>query len=96
MGTVPVRVNLLNRERRLTNGTGCTSDRYCPIRDLGAVKGGEGLKHHEVVVDFTRRDLFRFALKYPQSRRPGWTEQSSREASSWRHNCSQDATGVSG
>jgi hypothetical protein len=26
---------------------------YCVIRDLGPVKGGKGLKHHEVVVDFT-------------------------------------------
>jgi hypothetical protein len=54
-----------------------------------------GLKHHEVAVDFTRRGLFRFVLKYPQSRRAGWTEHSSREVSSWRHNCSQDATGAS-
>ena len=71
-----------------------SSGRYCPIRDLGAVRGGKGLKHHEVVVDFTRRGLFRFVLKYPQRCRPGRTEQSSREASSWRHNCSQDATDV--
>ena len=26
---------------------------FCVIRDLGPVKGGKGLKHHEVVVDFT-------------------------------------------
>jgi hypothetical protein len=25
---------------------------FCIIRDLGPVKGGKGLKHHEVVVDF--------------------------------------------
>ncbi len=26
---------------------------YCLVRDLGPVKGGKGMKHHEVVVDFT-------------------------------------------
>jgi hypothetical protein len=33
---------------------------YCVIRDLGPVKGGKGLKHHEVVVDFTWRTLAKF------------------------------------
>jgi hypothetical protein len=33
---------------------------YCIIRDLGPVKGGKGLKHYEVVVDFTWRALVRF------------------------------------
>jgi hypothetical protein len=33
---------------------------YCVIRDLGPVKGGMGLKHHEVVVDFTWRALAKF------------------------------------
>ena len=35
---------------------------YCLLRDLGPVKGGKGLKHHEVVIDFSRRgivELFR-------------------------------------
>jgi hypothetical protein len=35
---------------------------YCVIRDLGPVKGGKGLKHHEVVVDFTWRAFVRFVL----------------------------------
>jgi len=35
---------------------------YCVIRNLGPVKGGKGLKHHEVVVDFTWRALVRFLL----------------------------------
>jgi len=30
---------------------------YCVIRDLGPVKGGKGLKHHEVVLDFSLRGL---------------------------------------
>jgi hypothetical protein len=33
---------------------------YCIIRDLGPVKGAKGLKHHEVVLDFTLRALVRF------------------------------------
>ena len=28
---------------------------YCLVRDLGPVKGGKGLRHHEVVVDFSYR-----------------------------------------
>jgi len=35
---------------------------YCLLRDLGPVKGGRGMKHHEVVIDFSRRgivELFR-------------------------------------
>ncbi len=28
---------------------------YCIVRDLGLVKGGKGMKHHEVIVDFNRR-----------------------------------------
>jgi hypothetical protein len=30
---------------------------YCLLRDLGPVKGAKGMKHHEVVVDFSRRGL---------------------------------------
>ena len=30
---------------------------YCFVRDLGLVKGGKGMKHHEVVVDFNRRGM---------------------------------------
>ena len=26
---------------------------YCLLRDLGPVKGGRSMKHHEVVVDFS-------------------------------------------
>ncbi len=28
---------------------------YCFVRDLGPVKGGKGMRHHEVIVDFTPR-----------------------------------------
>jgi hypothetical protein len=35
---------------------------YCIIRDLGPVKGGKGLKHHEVVVNFSWQAFVRFVL----------------------------------
>jgi hypothetical protein len=30
---------------------------YCLVRDLGLVKGGKGLRHHEVVVDLSLRGI---------------------------------------
>jgi hypothetical protein len=30
---------------------------YCLVRDLGLVKGGKGLRYHEVVVDFSFRGM---------------------------------------
>jgi hypothetical protein len=33
---------------------------YCFVRDLGPVKGGKGMKHHEVIVDFNRRGMVTF------------------------------------
>ena len=38
-----------------------SSGHYCVIRDLGLVKGGKGLRHHEVVVQLSCRGLFAFA-----------------------------------
>lgn len=38
---------------------------YCVVRDLGLVKGGKGMRHHEVIIDFNRRgmiQLFKRAL----------------------------------
>jgi hypothetical protein len=40
---------------------------YCVIRDLGPVKGGKGLKHHEVVLDVSVRGLVLFL--FPRLRR---------------------------
>jgi hypothetical protein len=31
--------------------------RYCFVRDLGPVKGGKGMRHHEVIVDLTPRGV---------------------------------------
>jgi hypothetical protein len=33
---------------------------YCLLRNLGPVKGGSGMKHHEVVIDFNWRGLAEF------------------------------------
>jgi hypothetical protein len=35
-----------------------SSGHYCLIRDLGLVKGGKGLRHHEVALELTWRGLF--------------------------------------
>jgi hypothetical protein len=39
-----------------------SSGHRCLIRDLGLVKGGKGLRHHEVVLELSLRGLFRFAV----------------------------------
>jgi len=45
---------------------------YCILRDLGLVKGGKGLKHHEVIVHLTPRGLVDFSrrllVKLPDER----------------------------
>lgn len=33
---------------------------YCFVRDLGPVKGGKGMRHHEVIIDFNRRGILKF------------------------------------
>jgi hypothetical protein len=38
-----------------------SSGHRCLIRDLGLVKGGKGLRHHEVVLELSWRGIFRFA-----------------------------------
>jgi hypothetical protein len=39
---------------RMSSGT------YCVIRDLGLVKGGKGMRHHEVLVTFSLKALWRW------------------------------------
>jgi hypothetical protein len=46
-----------------------SSGHYCLIRDLGLVKGGKGLRHHEVVLDLSWRGLFRSLKSLLRSRR---------------------------
>jgi hypothetical protein len=38
-----------------------SSGDYCVIRDLGLVKGGKGLRHHEVVVKLSWKGALQFA-----------------------------------
>jgi hypothetical protein len=40
-----------------------SSGQYCLIRDLGLVKGGKGMRHHEVVLALSWRGVFRFLLE---------------------------------
>jgi len=42
--------------------------RYCLIRDLGLVKGGKGLRHHEVVLELSCRGLIRFVISKIRTR----------------------------
>jgi hypothetical protein len=44
-----------------------SSGHYCVIRDLGLVKGGKGLRHHEIVLDLTVRGVWRGVLRLATS-----------------------------
>ena len=44
-----------------------SSGHYCVIRDLGLVKGGKGLRHHEVVLDLSLRGIGRGAFQFAKS-----------------------------
>jgi hypothetical protein len=46
-----------------------SSGRYCVVRDLGLVKGGKGMRHHEVVFAFSLRELVK-RLRQPAAERP--------------------------
>jgi len=45
-----------------------SSGRYCVVRDLGLVKGGKGMRHHEVVIAFSVREMLKW-LQKPSGRR---------------------------
>jgi hypothetical protein len=55
-----------------------SSGHYCVIRDLGLVKGGKGLRHHEVVLDLSWRGAFKFA-KAVLRPRADWPETPAQE-----------------
>jgi hypothetical protein len=62
-----------------------SSGHYCVIRDLGLVKGGKGLRHHEVVLDLTWRGFWRGAIQFAKSvlrSRADWPEASVQENAS--------------
>jgi hypothetical protein len=43
---------------------------YCLVKDLGPVKGARGMKHHEVVVDFSRRGMVEVFRRLITRRKP--------------------------
>ena len=43
---------------------------YCLLRDLGPVKGGKGMKHHEVVVDLTWRGIWALVRRLIARKKP--------------------------
>ena len=51
-----------------------SSGHYCLIRDLGLVKGGKGLRHHEVALELTWRGLVRLLKSVDRAR---YTDDSS-------------------
>jgi hypothetical protein len=59
---------------RMSSGT------YCVIRDLGLVKGGKGMRHHEVLVTFSSRAAWRWIGKVTRDaigkkRRTAWLQR---------------------
>jgi hypothetical protein len=59
---------------RMSSGT------YCVIRDLGLVKGGKGMRHHEVLVTFSFRAFWRWIGKAGKTalgtkKRADWLER---------------------
>jgi hypothetical protein len=56
-----------------------SSGHYCLIRDLGLVKGGKGLRHHEVVLYLSARGVLLF-LKRLAMQQPGRAVPMSEEA----------------
>ena len=68
---------------------------YCFVRDLGPVKGGKGMKHHEVVLDLNRRGIATFirrmvaSLREPESSETRDVALGAREPSAVRLTASQ-------
>jgi hypothetical protein len=53
-----------------------SSGDYCVIRDLGLVKGGKGLRHHEVVLNLSWKGAVRFAKSVLQAAPEGFSRTS--------------------
>jgi hypothetical protein len=59
---------------RMSSGT------YCVIRDLGLVKGGKGMRHHEVLVTLSPRAFLRWMAEIGKDavvtrKRAGWLQR---------------------
>ena len=75
------------RRFRNTRLAKMSSGHYCVIRDLGLVKGGKGLRHHEVVLDLSWRGALQFARSVLPAKsvlrpRADWPEDSAQEGAS--------------
>ena len=53
-----------------------SSGDYCVIRDLGLVKGGKGLRHHEVVLKLSWKGALQFAKTLLQAPQEGFSRTS--------------------
>lgn len=53
-----------------------SSGHYCVIRDLGPVKGGKGLRHHEVVLCLSWRGLAQFLRSLAEKPQPRLSTES--------------------
>ena len=53
-----------------------SSGDYCVIRDLGLVKGGKGLRHHEVVLHLSWKGAVRFAKSVLRTQPKGFSRAS--------------------
>ncbi|MBR1189959.1 hypothetical protein JQ558_13950 [Bradyrhizobium sp. AUGA SZCCT0160] len=60
-----------------------SSGRFCVVRDLGLVKGGKGMRHHEVVIAFSVRELLKW-LRQPSAKQAE-PDASSRASSALPH-----------
>jgi hypothetical protein len=49
---------------------------YCLIRDLGLVKGGKGLRHHEVVLNLSWKGAVQFAKSILKAQPKGFSRAS--------------------
>ena len=75
-----------------------SSGQYCLIRDLGLVKGGKGLRHHEVVLTLSCSGIFRFLLGLAREirwrdagRGPRWVLQAFRHLRKQPHAASEQS-----
>lgn len=53
-----------------------SSGDYCVIRDLGLVKGGKGLRHHEVILSLSWKGAVQFARSVLQAQPEGFSRAS--------------------
>ena len=53
-----------------------SSGDYCFIRDLGLVKGGKSLRHHEVVLNLSWKGAVHFAKTFLRTQPEGFSQTS--------------------